>query len=63
MVDLPTDVAVDDVERWKTEWVTIAESAGIDDKVDRDRLVHHLEKRAAGPGRRHQEQGRAFTLA
>eukprot|EP00966_Prymnesium_polylepis_P184120 4267356-Prymnesium_polylepis.1 len=49
LVDLPTDVDVDDVEDWRKEWQTIAKSAGIADEVDRDRLVKHLEKRAAGP--------------
>jgi hypothetical protein len=49
VVDLPIDVDVDDVEGWRVEWRAIAASAGIDDEVDRERLIKFLEKRSAGP--------------
>jgi hypothetical protein len=49
LVDLPTDVDVDDVEGWKQEWEAIAASAGISDPVDCGRLVKWLQKRSAGP--------------
>ena len=44
LVDLPTAVDVDDMVAWRSEWDTIATSAGIADKVDRDRVILWLEK-------------------
>ena len=43
-------VVKDELDEWKEEWRDYARSAGIGDKVDRDRVVMWLEKLSAGPG-------------